>query len=99
MKFGLSKEDYSLLKSLLFDPLKEKSAKLWVFGSRARGDHKPFSDVDVLYSASTKLPLGFISEIKESLEESRLPIKVDLVSVEDLAESYRESVERDKIEI
>ena len=101
MKFGLSKTDYDRVDRLLFQPLKKKACRIWVFGSRARGDHRKFSDLDVLYTKldSNEFPNGFLSEIKEQLEESPLPIKINIVSSEDLAESYKPFIHKEKIEV
>ena len=37
--------------------------------------------------------------IQETLENGNFPYKVDIVQSKDFAESYRESFERDKVEI
>ena len=97
MRFGLSEEDWFLLTNLLIDPLKSAGAEVWIFGSRARGDHFEFSDVDVAYASSHVLPPGMISCIRENLEESRLPYKVDLGQVTDIVDSYRAGILRDRI--
>jgi len=101
MKFGLNSQEYNLLFSLAIAPLHKAGARVWIFGSRARGDHKPFSDIDVLFELlpGRSLPSGTRAQIEEALEESLLPYKVDLVYAPDMAESYRANVERDKVEI
>jgi predicted nucleotidyltransferase len=99
MTFGLSPADYQLLQELAILPLKQQGARVWVFGSRARGDHRAFSDIDLLYSLKNELPEGTLAKIILDLEESHLPIKVDLVRDTEMAQSYRENVNRDKLEI
>jgi predicted nucleotidyltransferase len=101
MKFGLTSEEFKILEEILFKPLKVHSARVWIFGSRARGDQKKFSDIDVLYSLKEEesLPSGLLFEIKDRLENSDLPYKVDLVEEKDLAKSYRENVLRDRVEV
>lgn len=98
-KYGLSEVEFQILKDLLIDPLKDQGAQLWIFGSRARGDHQKFSDIDILFSVSKKLPEIFLFNIKDSLEESNLPYKVDLVNLENLAKSYRDDVLKDRIQL
>jgi uncharacterized protein len=98
MKFGLDPKEFEILDQLLLQPLRNHGAKIWVFGSRARGDHKKYSDLDVLYQAGN-LPSGLMYDIKTNLEESKLPIKVDIVNDSELAKSYRESVEKDRVEL
>jgi len=98
-QFGLSVEAWIFLQVNLFQPLHHFKAKVWVFGSRARGDFKPYSDLDILIEGESLLPKGWLESAREILEESNLPIKVDLVLKEHLAESYLEEANREKIEV
>lgn len=97
MKFGLTDEQYKILETILIKPLQSRQAELFVFGSRARGNHHPYSDIDIMYKENPESSISdsFVGQIKENLENSNLPIKVDLVSDKDLAKSYRDSVEKD----
>ena len=92
--FGLTDRDWSIIDRLAIRPLKEQGARVWIFGSRACGNPRPYSDIDLLFEREPagSLPAAFLSGIRESLEESRLPVKVDLVDVRNLTKSYRDSV-------
>ncbi len=92
--FGLSKKDYEFIKEQLQD-LERNGVKIWCFGSRARGDHHRFSDLDLMIDSEKSLDLK-VSEIKEIFEESNLPIKIDIVELKNFADSYRAGFERDK---
>ncbi len=92
MKFGISPDHYKILDILVLTPIKEQGAEVFLFGSRAVGKHHPNSDVDLLYKAQQEFPKGFISSIKEAIEESNFPYTVELVNDSELAESYRNSV-------
>ena len=96
--FGLEPEHWAIVERLLIHPLKSSGAEVWVFGSRVRGTHQKFSDLDVLYEHST-LRGGQLAEIEEALVESSLPIKVDLVDVRDLAVSYRASILSERMRV
>ena len=74
-----------------------KDVKIFVFGSRATGLNHPFSGIDILIEPPGDLPPGFLSQHRENLEQSNLEIKVGLVESKTLAQSYRDSVDRDKI--
>ena len=70
--------------------------KAWLFGSFARGEETPDSDVDILvvldYSQSIGLKFfGMYEDLKELLNRN-----VDLVTEPSLASFARESVERDR---
>ena len=45
------------------------------------------------------VPMSLIAKIQEDVENSSLPIKIDLVAEADLAESYRESILRERISV
>lgn len=94
MNFGLSDSDFQILKSLVIEPLKKRAVRVFVFGSRATGKNHKFSDLDLLLvpSAGSSLSPNELSQIKESIEESRFTIKVDFVLLQDLAKTYCEQV-------
>ena len=101
MKFGLNESELKFLTETLVVPLKNVGAKVYVFGSRASGKHKPFSDVDILYCPNPQAPLpkGLVAEILEAMETSTFPYKIDLVNANELASSYRQQIEEQKVEI
>jgi predicted nucleotidyltransferase len=66
-----------------------------IFGSRAKGTHSRYSDVDLLIECEA-LPAGALSKIAESLEETSLPYKFDLVDAGKLAPEYKLSVNASK---
>lgn len=63
MKFGLSEQQFEILNDILIQLLKKKNAKVYIFGSRARGKHHPFLDVDILFEESSE---GLISDAELS---------------------------------
>jgi predicted nucleotidyltransferase len=99
MNFGLEDSQYHLLNEIIIQPLVKKGATIWIFGSRARGDQKPFSDVDLLFEMpdNKSLNTGFLFEIKSQLEDSNFKYKLDLVNITELAESYKPSVFADRV--
>ena len=101
MKFGMNNQQYEILNKLVIGPLKKQGAQVFIFGSRTGDQHHPYSDVDLLFklAPSTLLPSGFIAKIKEDIEESKFPFKVDLVDDQALANSYRPSVYSQMIEL
>ena len=70
--------------------------KAWLFGSFARGEETPLSDVDLLVQLDYSKLDGFgffffLYDLERLLNRS-----VDLVTVNSLEDFARESVERDK---
>lgn len=95
MTFGLSLENFEFIRQQLQKVL-PKHVKVWCFGSRARGNHREFSDLDLMVESDSDLTRE-IAQLKEIFEESRLPIKVDIVDLGSFANSYRDGFERDKL--
>lgn len=50
-----------------------------VFGSRARGTPKPWSDLDLVLQGAAPLPLALMAALAEAFDESALGWKVDLI--------------------
>jgi hypothetical protein len=71
--------------------------KAWIFGSYARGEEKPWSDVDILVELDKRHPIGLLKfvGIKNSLEDI-LDKNVDLVENGTLRPYAVESVNHDK---
>ena len=99
MKFGFTENELDYFQKELVSPLKDIDAKVWIFGSRARGDHQKFSDVDILVESHDEKINQLLSSIREKFEEGSFPYKIDLLLLEDLAKSYRDSVLKDRIEL
>ena len=71
--------------------------KAWLFGSFARGEDTPLSDVDIIVLLDNSKPVGLRFFGMWNDLEQLLDRKVDLVTEGSLADFARESVERDKI--
>ncbi len=101
MKFGMTIQQYQILNDLVIAPLKKQHAQVFIFGSRTGDKHHPYSDVDLLFKLQpgTRLPSGFIAKIKDDIEESKFPFKVDIVDDQSLANSYRTTVYSQMIEL
>lgn len=100
MKLGLSVSDYELFRTLVLEPLKKMSVQVFVFGSRSKGTHHQFSDLDLLLVIQgSAFERSELAKIKETIEESRFPIKIDFVIDSELADSYRLQVDQEKIEL
>lgn len=68
-----------------------------VFGSRASGRCKPWSDLDLVLEGAQALPLSLIAELNEAFAESDLPWKVDVIDRSTISSQFGALVDRTKV--
>lgn len=92
LEFGLKERDYDEIKAMYF--LFPSIDEIIIFGSRARGDYRKTSDIDMtLKGEISRLELA---KIREYLEDSRIPYIVDLVLYNDIIdEEFKKEIDRD----
>ena len=66
------------LEEFLKDYFKDKGVKIYLFGSRARGESSRFSDIDIGLLSDKDLSKDLVI-LRELIEESNIPYKVDIV--------------------
>lgn len=86
----LSEEYKKILREIIFRYLNPNKDKVFIFGSRATGTNREFSDIDIGIKPSAALSSSVLSRIKEDLEESDLPYTIDLVDFSGKADRFRE---------
>ena len=85
------------VRGIVMEGLKGHRAKVYLFGSRSRGDARRWSDVDVAVLPLEPLPRNLLGEIREALEESKVPYTVDVVDLSQADASFKEAVEREGV--
>lgn len=68
-----------------------KKVKVFLFGSRARGDHTPRSDLDLGFLSDEDIRFE-LSVLRETLEESHVPFRVDVVDLSRVDPEFRKHV-------
>lgn len=84
-------QDLVIVRRILLAHL-PPSAKVWVFGSRARGTARRGSDLDLAIDAGRTLTINEIGMLQEEFEESDLPYKVDIVDMAAVQSSFRDKI-------
>ena len=74
-------------------------AQVWVFGSRATGKSRPFSDLDLLLTHPPKLNWAQRAALRDGFEASRLPFRVDVVEIAGLALGMSERIEAERVNL
>lgn len=87
MGLGLQKQ----IKAVAF-PILPTGFKLGLFGSRVKGSPSRFSDIDLAVSGGQKISGHLLENVREAMEKSRLPYRVDVVDLNGLPETFRENV-------
>jgi predicted nucleotidyltransferase len=91
----LSDDDRRTITLLLSPILQRSAAQLILFGSRARGDARPASDIDLALRAPEPLPPDLLALARETLEESNLPFRVDLLDYAVVPPEMRQAIDRE----
>lgn len=67
-------------------------ARVFLYGSRARGDADRCSDIDIAVWPQAPLPAGTLARIRDAFEESTIPYHVDVIDLSTVDESFRQKV-------
>ncbi|MGL4988651.1 MAG: nucleotidyltransferase family protein [Cetobacterium sp.] len=95
MKFGLTERELDEIKIIyhLFPEIE----KIIIFGSRARGDFKRTSDIDIALIGNVEKT---IYKIRDYFDESRIIYTVDVVDFSRIeASTFKEDIEKEGIEL
>ena len=68
----------------------------WVYGSRAKWASRPQSDLDLVVFATPEQN-GRVSDLREALEESNLPFRVDLFVWDAVPEQFRKQIKSEHV--
>ena len=84
----------AMLKSLLLDVLPH--AEIWAYGSRVTAQAHEASDLDLVVRNPTQLtqPVEGLLDAKETIIDSDLPIRVDMVDWAVIPEHFHVEIER-----
>jgi predicted nucleotidyltransferase len=90
----LSEDHIAILRNVLSTYL-PVDARAYVFGSRARGGARRYSDLDLALAWDQPFGLDLIGQIAEALSDSDLPFKVDIVDIAMVDPAFRRRVAAD----
>ena len=75
MPYGMTDKEIQILQTLF--AAKAHIERVILYGSRAKGNYKPFSDVDIVLVGDA-LSRADINRLYASIDESSLPYKFDV---------------------
>ena len=72
--------DYiDIVKQIVLKHIPKDNFAVFLFGSRAVGNAKPLSDIDIGILGLEPLPIIIKADLETALEESIVPYKIDLI--------------------
>ena len=90
-----ARRDLDEVRRIVLGGLHGLKSEVYLFGSQARGDAHRASDIDVAVLPDEPLPLGVLSEIRESLDESSVPYTVEVIDLSQADASLGASVAKE----
>lgn len=67
-------------------------SKIYLFGSRARGDFKETSDIDIAIDAGRRITSLEIAQSQNIIEALNIPQKIDLVDLQAVPQDMKEAI-------
>lgn len=67
-------------------------SKVYLFGSRARGDAQKFSDIDIAFDKGSKLDAKSFLELQEELENMDTFYPVQILDIKDTSDQFYNKV-------
>ena len=95
---ALDEPDRALVLSILHRQL-PPGATVCVFGSRAGGRIRRYSDLDLAIDAGRTLTADEMAELAEAFTESDLPWKVDLIDMRAIGGRFREVIQAQQVKL
>jgi predicted nucleotidyltransferase len=89
----INPQDMALLRNII----NKFPYTFYAYGSRVKGTHQKFSDLDLcIAEAISDLDMFYL---KEALEESDLPFKVDIQRLPGMSADFKKIIEKDLIKL
>jgi predicted nucleotidyltransferase len=68
------------------------NCKVYLFGSRAIDNEASGSDIDIALDAGEPIPFRTIRKMSDDIEETDIPVNVDLVDLQNASSELRENI-------
>ncbi len=72
-------------------------AKIYLFGSRARGTNSERADIDIALDAGKPLLPRDVDEVKSMFKESNIMYKIDVVDFHQISKLMRNEILRERV--
>ncbi|MEI6287579.1 MAG: nucleotidyltransferase domain-containing protein [Bacillota bacterium] len=92
-----SKSELGKIRAIIGDCLRETNARVYLFGSWARGEARSGSDVDIAVDIAPD-HAAKVGQLRECLEDSNVIYNCDIVNLSDSGSAVRTNVLKEGVE-
>lgn len=82
-------DQLSIVKKIVFKYLDPHDYSVFIFGSRASGQQKKYSDIDLGIESKKPVKSSTIIAMQQEFEDSDLPFTVDIVDFTKVSERFK----------
>lgn len=72
-------------------------ARIYLFGSRARGTNSEYADIDIALDAGKELPIKDVDELKSMFRESNIWYVIEIVDLYQVSDLMRDQILKDRV--
>ena len=96
LAIDITAEQHKIILTLLNRHL--PGTAVWAYGSRTKWTSRPQSDLDLVVFSTPEQHVQ-VGALRDALEESNLPFRVDLFAWDDVSESFHEKIKAEHVEL
>lgn len=85
----------AVLRRVIGAPLTAGSVQCWLFGSHARSQAQPHSDIDIALAGEVSRQT--LAQLREEIEESQVRCRVDVVDLQSASPAIRQAVAKEGV--
>ncbi len=72
-------------------------ASIYLFGSRARGSYRKYSDIDIALEEKNSIDFVTVGELNSLFEASNIIYKIQVLDINAVSAQMRENILRDRV--
>jgi len=92
-------ESLDLIRNTVYKHFPREEYGAFVYGSRADGTAQKWSDIDIGIGGKERVPGSLIETVREELEESDIPYKVEVVDFAKVSDKFRGFALKEVVEL
>jgi type I restriction enzyme, S subunit len=96
LDFDITTAEYAVIRGIL-ERLLPPEAKVWVFGSRAKGTARFNSDLDLAVESKAPLAQSQIFALKEAFDDAPLSFRVDVVDLAQVDAGFQKIIKEHRV--